>query len=212
MMDLREQKRQMRRQALAAREAQEDKDGLSRRILDRLLELPACQPARTVMMYIGVRNEVRTREYVPAVLASGRRVVVPFCQGDELGLFLLRDLNELQPSGFGLWEPPPSLREQADRRVSVQDLDLIAVPGLAFDRRGARLGHGKAYYDRLLRNARPDTPLVGLAFECQMLPKVPMGKRDVFMDLVITEASLYPCVGRRGKSIPGGQLDSSSSE
>ena len=199
MMDLREQKRQMRRQALAARKAQEDKDSLSRRIMDRLLELPAYHLARTVMLYIGVRNEVRTREYVPGVLASGRRVVVPFCQGNELGLFLLSDLNELEPSGFGLWEPPPSLREQADRRASVQDLDLIAVPGLAFDRRGARLGHGKAYYDRLLHNVRPDTPLVGLAFECQMLPEVPTGKRDVFMDMVITEDGVYTGVGRLGK-------------
>jgi len=197
MMDLREQKRQMRRQALAARKAQEDKDSLSRRIMDRLLELPVYQQARTVMLYIGVRNEVRTREYVPGFLADGRRVVVPFCHGDELGLFPLSDLNELEPSGFGLWEPPPGLRECADRRVSVPDLDLIAVPGLAFDRRGARLGHGKAYYDRLLRHARPDTALVGLAFECQMLPEVPTGKRDVFMDLVITEAGAYPGIGRR---------------
>lgn len=197
MMDLREQKRQMRRQALAAREAQEDKDSLSRRIMDRLLALPAYQEARTVMLYIGVRNEVRTREYVPGILGSGRRVVVPFCQGDELGLFLLSDLSELKPSGFGLWEPPPSVRERADRRVSVRNLDLIAVPGVAFDRRGARLGHGKAYYDRLLCHARPDTTLVGLAFECQVLAEVPTGKRDVFMDLVITEAGVYPGIGRR---------------
>jgi 5-formyltetrahydrofolate cyclo-ligase len=200
MIDLREQKREMRRQALAARQAQEDKDGLSRRIMDRLLELPAYQQARTVMLYIGIRSEVRTRDYVAGILAGGRRVVVPFCQGHELGLFLLHDLNELELSGFGLWEPPPALRAQADRRVDVQDLDLIAVPGVAFDRRGARLGHGKAYYDRLLRNARRDTALVGLGFDCQILPEVPSGKRDVFMDLVITEGSVYPGVGRRKKS------------
>ena len=195
-MDLREQKQQLRQQALANRAAQDDKDGLSRRILAQLFALPAYQQARTVMLYIGIRSEVRTREHVPEILASGRRVVVPFCQGDELGLFLLRDLDELEPSGFGLWEPPPAMRAQADRRCDVKDLDLIAVPGVAFDRRGARLGHGKAYYDRLLRNARPDTALVGLAFECQMFPAVPTGKRDVFMDLVITETGMYPGAGR----------------
>ena len=196
-MDLREQKQQMRQQALANRAAQDDKDGLSRRIMERLFELPAYQQARTVMLYIGIRSEVRTREHVPKILASGRRVVVPFCKGHELGLFLLHDMNELEPTGFGLWEPPPAMRAQANRRCDVKDLDLIAVPGVAFDRRGARLGHGKAYYDRLLRNARPDTSLVGLAFECQMFPAVPTGKRDVFMDLVITENGVFPGTGRR---------------
>lgn len=200
MMDLREQKRQMRQQALAARAAQEDKDALSRRIMDRLLELPAYEQARTVMLYIGVRSEVSTREYVPRILASGRRVVVPFCQGDVLGLFLLSDLNELEPSGFGLLEPSRGLRGQADRRPDVRDLDLIAVPGLAFDRRGARLGHGKAYYDRLLHHVRRDTVLAGLAFECQMTAEVPTGRRDVFMDLVITEDAVYPGVGRHTRS------------
>ncbi len=197
MMDLREQKRTHAQLALAARKAQEDKDGLSRRIMDRLLELPAYQQAGTVMLYIGIRSEVGTRDYVPGILASGRRVVVPFCQGHRLGLFLLSELGELEPAGFGLWEPPPDLRARPDRQADVQDLDLVAVPGLAFDRRGGRLGHGKAYYDRLLHNARPDTALVGLAFECQMVPQVPTSKRDVFMDLVITENGVYPGWGRQ---------------
>ena len=200
MMDLREQKRQMRQQVQAARNAQEEKEGLSRRIMDRLLDLPQYQQARTVMLYIGVHSEVRTQEYVPRILAGGRRLVVPFCQGDELGLFLLSDLNELEPSGFGLWEPPPGMRAQADRQADVRELDLIAVPGVAFDRRGGRLGHGKAYYDRLLCNARRDAALVGLAFECQLLAEVPTGRRDVFMDLVITESAVYPGVGRQRRS------------
>jgi 5-formyltetrahydrofolate cyclo-ligase len=194
-MDLREQKQQLRQQALANRTAQDDKDGLSGRIFARLFELPAYQQARTVMLYIGIRGEVRTREHVPGILAGGRRVVVPFCQGHELGLFLLHDLSELEPTRFGLWEPPPAMQAQANRRCDVKDLDLIVVPGVAFDRRGGRLGHGKAYYDRLLHNARPGTSLVGLAFECQVFPAVPTGKRDVFMDLVITETGVYPGTG-----------------
>ena len=191
-MDLREQKREMRREALARREAQGDKDELSRRIMDRFLALPAYRQARTVMLYIGIRSEVRTRPYVPEILASGRRVVVPFCQGQDLGLFQLCDLDELAPTGFGLWEPPPARRADPQRQVKVTDLDLVAVPGVAFDRRGARLGHGKAYYDRLLRNVRPDAVLAGLAFECQMFPTVWTGKRDVFMDWVVTEHDAYP--------------------
>jgi len=186
-MDLREQKRQLRQQALANREAQQDREGLSQKIMDRFLALPAYRQARTVMLYIGIRSEVHTRANVPEILASGRRLVVPYCRGGQLGLFQLHDLNELEQGGFGLWEPPISRRQDPARRVGVKDLDLIGVPGLAFDRRGARLGHGKAYYDRLLHHVRPDAVLAGLAFECQIFPHVPMGRRDVFMDCVITE-------------------------
>jgi 5-formyltetrahydrofolate cyclo-ligase len=70
------------------------------------------------------------------------------------------------------------------------------VPGVAFDRMGARMGHGFGYYDRLLEHARPDTPLVALAFECQLFPSIPTQAHDIFMDQVITETTIYPGRGR----------------
>ncbi|MGE3778676.1 MAG: 5-formyltetrahydrofolate cyclo-ligase, partial [Pirellulaceae bacterium] len=90
----------------------------------------------------------------------------------------------------------PDLRSVGSKRVSIDKLDLIMVPGVAFDRRGARTGHGKGYYDKLLEHARPDTPLVALAFECQLFDEIPMASHDVFMDLVITEMSVYRGRGR----------------
>ncbi len=196
IMNLAEQKRHVRQQALACREAQEDRDGLSLRIAQRLLGLAAYQHARTVMLYIGVRHEVRTRHIAADAAARGRRVVVPFCSGRELGLFELRDWDELEPCRFGLWEPALESRADPSRHVNVSDLDLVIVPGVAFDRNGARLGYGRAYYDRLLRRTRPDATLVGLAFECQLFPRVPTGRRDVPMDLVITQCGVYLGVGR----------------
>jgi len=74
---------------------------------------------------------------------------------------------------------------------------LVMVPGVAFDRRGARMGHGKGYYDKLLEHARPDTPLVALAFECQLFPEVPVQAHDIFMDQIITEQTIYPGQGRK---------------
>ncbi len=67
---------------------------------------------------------------------------------------------------------------------------------MAFDRRGGRLGHGRAYYDRLLTNARPDAPLLAPAFECQLFPEVPMAPHDVYMDKVVTEEGIYQGMGR----------------
>ena len=62
---------------------------------------------------------------------------------------------------------------------------------MAFDRRGGRLGHGKGYYDSFLKQTRPETPLVALAFECQIVPEVPMLPHDVYMTKVVTEKGIY---------------------
>ena len=70
------------------------------------------------------------------------------------------------------------------------------VPGVAFDRRGARMGHGFGYYDKLLEHARPDAPLVALAFECQLFPEIPTQAHDIFMDKIITERAIYAGKGR----------------
>ena len=80
--------------------------------------------------------------------------------------------------------------------MNVEDLDLVMVPGVGFDVRGARMGHGKGYYDKLLEHARTDTPLIALAFECQMFEEIPVAGHDVFMDKVITEDHVYPGQGR----------------
>jgi 5-formyltetrahydrofolate cyclo-ligase len=105
-------------------------------------------------------------------------------------------MNELQVGMYKILEPKEELRSEEAKRIIVEELDLIMVPGVAFDRRGGRMGHGKGYYDKLLEHARRDTPLVALAFECQMFPEVPVAEHDIFMDKIITEAAVYPGRGR----------------
>jgi len=190
-------KKDIREKAHAARNAQENKDELSRQIVDRFVGLPEFAKAETVMFYVDVRSEVRTRQQLPEALASGKRIVIPYCVDGELELFHLESMDELSVGMYRILEPKPELRAVASKRVEIEELDLIMVPGVAFDRRGGRSGHGKGYYDKLLEHARPDTPLVALAFECQMFDEVPMQDHDVFMDKVITEAAVYPGKGRR---------------
>lgn len=191
-----ELKQQIRKQAHANRNAQENKDELSRIICDKFVGLPQYAAAKTVMYYVDVRSEVRTRHALPAALESGKRIVVPYCVEDILELFLLEDMDELSIGMYKILEPKPELRGLPEKRVDIEELDLVMVPGVAFDRRGARMGHGKGYYDKLLENARPDAPLVALAFECQLFPEIPMQPHDIFMDLVITEANVYQGKGR----------------
>ena len=191
-----ERKKEIREQAHAARRSQENKDQLSEQIMQRFMSLPAYEAAATVMFYIDVRAEVRTRQSLPAALASGKKIVIPYCVDGELELFHLENMDELETGMYKILEPRADLRELDSKRVDVSQLDLIMVPGVAFDRQGGRTGHGKGYYDKLLQHARMQTPLVAVAFECQLFEAIPTDDHDIYMDCVVTEAHVYDGIGR----------------
>jgi 5-formyltetrahydrofolate cyclo-ligase len=196
---LQELKKRLREQAHANRNAQPDKDELSQQICARFVSLPEYTDARAVMFYVDVRSEVRTRHYLPTALTHGKKIVVPWCNAaGELELFHLESMDELALGMYKILEPKPELRTLPAKQVAATDLDLVMVPGVAFDRRGARMGHGKGYYDKLLQHARPDAALVALAFECQLFPEVPTAAHDIFMDKIITQQAIYTGRGRRG--------------
>ncbi|MEP3482519.1 MAG: 5-formyltetrahydrofolate cyclo-ligase [Fuerstiella sp.] len=196
-VDLKNLKNSLRKQAHSNRNEQEDKDQLSRRICGAFMSLPEYATATTVMFYIDVRSEVRTRPELPTALDSGKVVIVPWCNGEgELELFRLADMDELEIGMYKILEPKAELRGLAEKQVDVNEIDLVMVPGVGFDVNGARIGHGKGYYDKLLKHARPDTPLIALAFECQMFEEIPVASHDVSMDKVVTEDCVYQCLGR----------------
>ncbi len=196
-IDFRARKQALREQAHVARNAQVDKDELSKRIVDRFIALPEYSAAKTVLFYIDVRSEVRTRHALPEALLSGKKIVIPWCnEKGELELFHLTDMNELSVGMYKILEPKVEFRNLPEKNLSASDLDLVMVPGVAFDRRGARMGHGKGYYDKLLQHARPQTALVALAFECQLFPEIPVAGHDIFMDKIITESAIYEGRGR----------------
>ena len=198
LTELQQKKAALREQAHENRRQQENKDDLSQAICDTFMALPEYVAAKTVLFYIDVRAEVRTRQSLPAALASGKQIVVPWCnEQGELELFHLTSMYELAIGMYKILEPKPELRNLPAHRVDVQELDLVMVPGVAFDRRGGRMGHGKGYYDKMLEHARADTPLVALAFECQLFPEIPVQPHDIFMDKIITETTVYAGRGRK---------------
>jgi 5-formyltetrahydrofolate cyclo-ligase len=190
----------IREQARKNRVAQKDKDAVSRVICAKFMALPAYKAARTVMWYVDAGSEVRTRHTLPEALGHGKRVVVPWCvvETNTLELFLLADMTELVEGAYKILEPKPELRHLPNKVVKPEELDLVMVPGTAFDLRGARMGQGKGYYDRLLASARPNAPLVGMAFDCQIFDEIPVAPHDVFMELVLTETRTVTGQVRKG--------------
>lgn len=181
-------KTELRALALASRKSQSNRQQLSQQIVERFLDTPEYASAETVLFYVDVRDEVQTRQAIPAALASGKRIVVPYCVGRELALFHLRSFTELEPGAFGILEPATYLRDEASRRVLPQDLDLVLVPGVAFDLQANRLGYGQGFYDRLLETIRPGTARIAVAFDSQIVPQIPVASHDIPMTQVLTES------------------------
>jgi 5-formyltetrahydrofolate cyclo-ligase len=181
----------IRKRILAARTglAGETVLGLSARIAERLAGLTAYRASRHVLFYLSFDNEVRTDEMIQAALAAGKTVYVPCVNEDERGLDIARlaglDERMFELNRFGIREPK-------DRALApVSAIDLALLPGLAFDARGGRVGFGAGYYDGLLKKFAGVT--VALAFDFQVLDRVPMEERDVPVRALLTEKRTINC-------------------
>ena len=169
----------------------------SKRIEDRLAGLDVWRDAAVVHTYVGaVPGEVATRGIVARALREGKTVVCPRVRWKPRGLdsFAVGSLGELTESSRGLWEPDPR------RAAPVDDgeLDLVLVPGIAFDRRGWRIGFGAGLYDRFLAGVA--APRVALAFSLQIQDSLPVEPHDEPVDWIVTEGETIACRAIREQS------------
>lgn len=152
----------------------------------RILALTAFRQAKTLLAYMPLSYECDPGPAVEAARQMGKAVAFPVYRGAEaMGLFIPADIKDLKRGSLGIWEPIP----QRCREVGPEGLDLIILPGLAFDGRCNRLGHGKGCYDKLL----PHTGAfcLGLALPLQMVPTVPTGPLDAPLHGVVTGEGLW---------------------
>ena len=167
---------------------QQEEDNRRRRseaIRRKVFRLTAFRRARTVCCYVALPYEVQTWRMIEEMLARGKRVVVPVARPGtkRLQLSEVQDPGaELAPGAHGVLEPAPSTL----RPVRARDVDLVLVPGLAFDRRGYRLGHGHGYFDRFLARLPKTTTTVGLAFRFQLLDRLPTAAHDHAVQTVLS--------------------------
>jgi 5-formyltetrahydrofolate cyclo-ligase len=155
-----------------------------REIGRRVWRLPPVGAARTLLLYASLPGEAPTDAIAHEARWRGIQVVYPRCLPEtrEMALHLLDDEAGLQPGLYGIREPHP-----ACPLVALEDIDAALVPGLAWDRRGGRLGRGAGYYDRLLGAPGWRGFVCGLFFAAQELDSIPLDPWDVRMDAVVTE-------------------------
>jgi len=184
-----EEKEKLRKEILAERRrlSEETVTEKSRKIKENLFRLPEFGKAKTVMFYVAKGKEVRTEEMIKESIKMGKIVAVPISKVEERNLIpsLLLDYGELVPGTYGILEP----REEGRQPVLPEKLELIIVPGVAFDRQGNRLGFGRGFYDNFLGKVPAHVPCLSL--ELQIVEELPFEGRDVPVDGVVTEEKVY---------------------
>ncbi|MFO8191535.1 MAG: 5-formyltetrahydrofolate cyclo-ligase [Bacillota bacterium] len=184
-------KKKLRRLIIDRRDqlSEEQINEKSLQIAERLFCLPSYQNAETVMFFISFGSEVVTRPMVERAIEEGKATLAPKAKPKSRELVPSRILNwgeDLASGIYGIPEP----KEEKLRSYPPDAIDLLIVPGVAFDHNGNRLGYGGGYYDRFFPLLKSKVPLVALAFEIQIVPSVPVESWDRAVDLIITESKV----------------------
>lgn len=186
-----EQKKQIRKEFLDKRALlrEEEIKEKSIKITEKLLDLKEFNQCSSVMCYIDFKNEPATRDFIRTCLNKNIRVSVPVIINTvgRLKKIIASEIlsidNDLKQNSFGILEPLAEKIKEVEPCV----IDLIIVPGLAFDVQKNRLGYGAGFYDRFLENTRADCTKIGVAFDFQIINSVPIEEYDKKMSSIITE-------------------------
>jgi 5-formyltetrahydrofolate cyclo-ligase len=177
-------KRQLRNILLERlkKQTEQERKSKSKLIEKKLLEQEEFIKAERIMFYLAFDGEVNTESMINKSRELGKQIYVPLCDTKEKTLkpcVLMKD-SALKKGPYQTLEP------QTKIDLPLNKLDLVIVPALAFDKNGNRLGRGKGYYDRCLKKVSSHTRSIGLAFDFQILPTLPVEQNDVSVDKVLS--------------------------
>jgi 5-formyltetrahydrofolate cyclo-ligase len=182
-----------RRKSMAFEQVRE----LSQKAQARVLELPQFRHARTVGLYSPVDNEVQTCLLREWALEHGTVVGYPSVVKQQMDF--VRSSTECVwiPGAFDILEPRIFTDNYDECVIRPECMDVVVIPGVAFDPSGGRLGYGKGFYDRFLPQCKAGCALVGLAYDFQLEERLPCEHHDVGLDYVITDAQIIECAANR---------------
>jgi len=181
-------KEEIRRKILKERLSlsSEDIRDKSRQVFLNLAETVEYINSQNIMFYVATRSEVQTEEIIKMSIKIGKNVFVPIILPEFINLAPSKIFDfdtELEKGKKGIFEP----KKEYYRLFPPEDIDLIIIPGVAFDLSGNRIGRGFGYYDNFLRKVRSSAKIVALAFEMQIVKKIPNDKNDIPVNKIITE-------------------------
>jgi len=176
---IREQKKELRKtvKELKKQFAEGDKIRQSETIFNKIVQLPVFNNANTVLLYWSMPDEVLTHKFIEEWWQA-KTILLPVVDGDNLRIKQYAGIQSMKKGEhFGILEPTGAEFKDLDL------IDLIIVPGVAFDKNNNRMGRGRGYYDKLLQSTKAYK--IGVCFGFQFFEKVPIEKHDLPMDLVV---------------------------
>lgn len=171
---------------------------LSLAIQDKIIKSRVFDTSTIIMTYMPIKNEVRTELLIRMGLASGKTILLPRVRDAEhmeAAPILSLD-SDLHPGSLHILEPDPSIPAMDPQRI-----DLVILPGVAFDKKGFRLGFGAGCYDRFIPRLREDCILVAPAYDFQVLDHIPSGAYDQPVDFIVTEKNILCFSSKKGPFI-----------
>lgn len=168
-----------REKCLKIRKEIKEKDRKSAFICEKLLSLDIYKTSNTIAAYWALPNEVDLFPFIKRVLKDGKAIALPRVVNDQLFFYQYHLGDKLEGSSFRVLEP-----EKRDKYyINNKDIDLFIVPGLVFDKNNNRMGYGKGFYDRALK----ETPSfkIGVTFKDLIFQEIPHNENDIKMDMVI---------------------------
>ena len=165
-----------------------EKEKMDRKICDKFYESKYYRDAKNIFIYISYDSEINTKEIINKALMDNKKIYVPRTEFKTrlMDAVEIISLDNLIESEYGILEP--SIGES---HIEPNELDLIVVPGVAFDRNGGRIGYGAGFYDRYFKKINKDNikkiQKLALAYDFQILENIPMNEHDVPVSYIITE-------------------------
>ncbi len=186
-------KKTIRQEILLKRDAipeniKEEKDTA---ITQLIIRLPEFTNAKTILFYASFRSEVDTIEMIKVSLSHGKQIILPRVdkENKKLLLYKIKDINELAQGYMGILEPSVS----EGKLTGLDDIDLIIIPGSAFDVSGRRLGYGAGFYDGLLAGMKKKIPIIAPVYEEQIVENIPSEPHDVKVTKIVTDRRIIDC-------------------
>src|SRR5215210_108489 len=153
----------------------------SKSIQEFVINSKEFQQAKVIGAYFAFGSEVTTELIIEQAKTLVKKITLPRVEEDKITFYELSSIKSLIRGRFGIMEPPPYMQ--------ISEIDILVVPGIAFDKTGCRLGYGKGYYDRLLSGKR--TFSIGLAYSFQLLENLPYDRYDKRLDAIASEDGLH---------------------
>lgn len=190
MNEISNKKKQIRREKLKIRREMtiEEKSNYDKIIKDKFFESSFYKESENIFIYISYDSEINTKDIIMRAIKEGKKIYVPRTEFSTklMNAVRIENFDNLVESRYGILEP-----KKDEPFIDPNDLDLIVVPGVAFDKNGGRVGYGAGYYDRYFKRINNENKSkiikLVLAYDFQLIDKVPTDEEDVLIDAVMTE-------------------------